>query len=221
MDIHRGAVRPCCTCAPCRCTVRSTDLSSELLRRPAPLTGVSSCPPPPPLLRPHWVLTPQPRPAPQQPVAHIVDTVLLPTPPADDPSPPLPSPPTPSPPAPSPSPSPTDPNGTNGSNGTLPLPKPFSGTTVFNLTWDVQADMDMIVVARLPTGDDMTMFYSWVGPEPLIGGGTMTASAGGGAGGHACSVGGVRAGREGEGVSGEAPVETCRAAVCCVWVCVR
>lgn len=40
----------------------------------------------------------------------------------------------------------------------------------------------MIVVARLPTGDDMTMFYSWVGPEPLIGGGTMTASAGGGGG---------------------------------------
>ena len=118
-----------------------------------------------------------------QPVVHLVSDVLLleadPPPPPELPSPmPSPSPPPPSPwatPAPSPayaSPTPTPtptPSPASGTGGTSPKPlsrpgTPITGSTIFNLTWDRNVDMDLIVVASWPetdTTDTMTMFYGY------------------------------------------------------------
>ncbi|KAG2427615.1 hypothetical protein HXX76_012268 [Chlamydomonas incerta] len=126
------------------------------------------------------------------PVVHLVSDVLLlevaSPPPSELPSPmPSPSPPPPSPsPSPAPSPSYASPTPSPGSGSGSGSPKPLSrpgtpitGSTIFNLTWDRNVDMDLIVVTSWPetdSPDTMTMFYGYTGPEALIGGGAMSAS---------------------------------------------
>ncbi|KAG2482724.1 hypothetical protein HYH03_018355 [Edaphochlamys debaryana] len=118
-----------------------------------------------------------------KPVVHLLSEVLLleplqPHPPAP---PARPSPPPPSPPPPAP-PSPTsgggDPAGTPSSPRPLGRPFPLGGSTVFNLTWGRDVDMDLIVVTSLPEGGTMTMFYGYPGPEALIGGGVLSPGSG-------------------------------------------
>ncbi|KAG2423602.1 hypothetical protein HYH02_015302 [Chlamydomonas schloesseri] len=118
------------------------------------------------------------------PLVHLVSDVLLlevtEPPPAELPAPmPSPSPPPPSP-SRSPTPSPSPGSGAGSSPKPLSRPgTPATGSTIFNLTWDRNVDMDLIVVASWPetdSGDTMTMFYGYTGPEALIGGGAMSAS---------------------------------------------
>ncbi|KAG2482722.1 hypothetical protein HYH03_018354 [Edaphochlamys debaryana] len=71
-----------------------------------------------------------------------------------------------------------DPAGTPSSPRPLGRPFPLGGSTVFNLTWGRDVDMDLIVVTSLPEGGTMTMFYGYPGPEALIGGGVLSPGSG-------------------------------------------